>query len=293
MDRRDFIRGALSTAVAALTRIQGPEGLLAQAREAARPLNLKVTDLRTFLVDAQNDENFVFVKISTNQGIEGLGEGTLTGKEATVEQAILEHKRYLVGKDPTDIEFHLQGMFRGPRYRGGPVLMSAMSAVEIALWDILGQALGQPIWKLLGGKARDKVRIYPHAEAGTKEDYVSKWLKRKEEGWTACKAGFMSADSNNIIDPRRSVREAITKLQAVREAVGEDFDICIDIHGKPTTTMAVEFCRRAEEYRPMFVEEATQLEDLGELAHLRSHTSVPLATGERLVTKYAFNEICS
>jgi galactonate dehydratase len=89
MDRRDFIRAALGTAAAALTRIQGPEGLLAQAREAARPLNLKVTDLRTFVVDAANDENFVFVKIYTNQGIEGLGEGTLTGKEATVEQAIL------------------------------------------------------------------------------------------------------------------------------------------------------------------------------------------------------------
>src|SRR4029453_306204 len=155
VDRRDFIRAALGTAAAALTRIQGPEGLLAQAREAARPLNRKVTDLRTFVVDAANDENFVFVKIYTNQGIEGLGEGTLTGKEATVGQAILEHKRYLVGQDPTDIEFHLQGMFRGPRYRGGPVLQSAISAVEIALWDILGQSRGQHMWELLRGRAGD------------------------------------------------------------------------------------------------------------------------------------------
>ena len=293
MNRRDFFYTALGAATAAWTRIIGPEGLLAQAREKAKPLNLKITDLKTFFVDTQSDENFVFLKIYTNQGIVGLGEGTLTGKEATVEQAILEHKRYLVGKDPTDIEFLWQAMYRGPRYRGGPVLMSAISAVEIALWDILGQALGQPIWKLLGGKARDKVRIYPHAEGGTPEDYVRNWLKRKEEGWTACKAGFMNADRNNIIDPRRAVREAIARLKAVREAVGEDFDICIDIHGKPTTTMAVEFCRRAEEYRPMFVEEATQVEDLGELAHLRANTSVPLATGERLVTKYAFNDICS
>ena len=88
--------------------------------------------------------------------------------------------RYLVGKDPTDIEFLWQAMYRGPRYRGGAVLMSAMSAVEIALWDILGQALGQPIWRLLGGKARDKVRIYPHADGGTPEDYARNWLKRKE-----------------------------------------------------------------------------------------------------------------
>src|SRR5262245_8614829 len=219
MNRRDFFYTALGAATAAWTRIAGSEGLLAQAREKAKPLNLRITDLKTFLVDTQSDENFVFVKIYTNQGIVGLGEATMTGKEATVEQAILEHKRYLVGKDPTDIEFLWQAMYRGPRYRGGPVLMSAMSGVEIAQWDILGQALGQPIWKLLGGKARDKVRIYPHAEypdnkGRTKEDYVRNWLRRKGEGWTACKAGFMSADSNNIIDPRRTVREAIAKLEA-------------------------------------------------------------------------------
>ena len=124
--------------------------------------------MRTFVVDAQTDENFVFAKIYTDQGITGLGEGTLTGKAATVEQAILEHKRYLVGKNPSEIERHWQGMFRGPRYRGGPVLMSAISAVDIALWDILGQALGQPIWKLLGGKARDRVRVYPHTGSGNR-----------------------------------------------------------------------------------------------------------------------------
>jgi galactonate dehydratase len=231
--------------------------------------------------------------VYTNQGIVGLGEGTLTGKEATVEQAILEHKRYLVGKDPTDIEAHWQGMFRGPRYRGGPVLMSALSAVEIALWDVLGQALGQPIWKLLGGKARDRVRIYPHAGGRTPEQCAQAFLKRKEEGWTACKSGFLGTVDGNIIDPARSVREAIEKLKAVRKAVGDDFDICIDLHGKATTPMAVEFCVRAEEYRPMFVEEATQLEDLGELAHLRSKTRVPLATGERQVSRFDFNEICS
>ncbi len=121
MNRRDFFYTALGAATAAWARIAGPEGLLAQAREKAKPLNLQITDLKTFFVDTHSDENFVFVKIYTNQGIVGLGEGTLTGKEATVEQAILEHKRYLVGKDPTDIEFLWQAMYRGPRYRGGAV----------------------------------------------------------------------------------------------------------------------------------------------------------------------------
>jgi len=293
VNRREFLRASMATAAAGFLNVAGPEGLLAQAREKARPLNLRVTDLKTFVVDAGGDENFVFVKIYTNQGLTGLGEGTFTGKEATVEKAIWEHKRYLAGKDPTDIEFHYQGMFRGPRYRGGALMMSALSAVEIALWDILGQALGQPVWKLLGGKARDRIRIYPHAGGRTPQESAASFLERKRAGWTAAKSGFLSPDANNVIDPATAVQEAIERLQAVREAVGPRFDILIDLHGKATTPMALEFCRAAEPYRPMFVEEATQLEDLGELAHLRSKTSVPLATGERHVTKYPFAEMCA
>ncbi|MFN0172353.1 MAG: galactonate dehydratase [Bryobacteraceae bacterium] len=293
MDRREFVRSGLTTAAAALLKVVGPEGLLAQAREKARPLNLRVTDLKTFVVDAGGDENFVFVKIYTNRGLTGLGEGTFTVKEATVERAIWEHKRYLVGQDPTDIEFHWQGMFRGPRYRGGALLMSALSAVEIALWDILGQALGQPVWKLLGGKARDRIRMYPHAGGKTPQQSAASFLQRKRDGWTAAKSGFLNPDDGNVIDPAIAVPEALERLHEVRAAVGPRFDILIDLHGKATTPMAVEFCRGAERYRPMFIEEATQLEDLGELALLRSKTSAPLATGERHVTKYAFSEMCA
>lgn len=292
MNRREFCQAALSAATVALTGIVGPEGLLAQARERARPLNLRITDLKTIFVNTGSDENFLFVRIFTNQGLVGLGEGTLASKAATVEQAILEHERYLQGKDPTDIEGLWQDMFRGPRYRGGPVLMTAISAIEIALWDILGQSLGQPIWKLLGGSARNRVRVYPHADGNTPQEYAENWLRKKEEGWTACKGAFLSTP-NNITDPDRSVQDGLDRLKAVREAVGDDFDVCIDVHGKATTPMAVDFCRRAEPYRPFFVEEPTQLEDIGELAHLRARTNVPLATGERHLTKYEFSEICS
>jgi galactonate dehydratase len=126
---------------------------------------LKITDLKTFIVNrgGNNGSNYVFCKIYTDQGLTGLGEGSVTSKEATVAAAIEEHKRYLVGKDAGDIEMHWQAMYRWPRWRGGPILNSAISAVEIALWDILGQALGQPIWKLVGGKAREKVLMYVHA----------------------------------------------------------------------------------------------------------------------------------
>ncbi len=312
MNRRQALQFGLGTSL--LAAMGTPFNRLAwsQAVEPARSLNLRITDLKTFVVDAQTDENFVFVKIYTNQGITGLGEGTLTGKARTVEQAILEHKRYLVDQDPSEIERHWQGMFRGPRYRGGPVLMSAISAVDIALWDILGQALGQPIWKLLGGKARDRVRVYPHTSSGDRilpsqdasraeastvdahdqEKWVELWVRRKEEGWTACKGSFLPR-SGSLMEPIKAVRQGIERLAAVRDAVGTDFDICVELHGQATTPMAVEFCRRAEEYSPLWVEEPSQLEDLGELAHLRSHTSVPLATGERLFTKYGFSEICA
>jgi galactonate dehydratase len=290
MRRRDFLCTAGAAGISALT---APEGLLAQAREKARPLRLKVTGLRTFIVNrgGNNASNYVFVKIYTDQGITGLGEGSVTSKAATMATAIQEHERYLVGRDPTDIEMHWQAMFRWARWRGGPILNSAISAVEIALWDILGQAVGQPIWRLLGGKARERVQMYVHAGGRTPEEYARNWLRAKQDGWTGCKAGFITTQGD-VIDPVRSVREGIANLKAVRAAVGEDFRICIDLHGKATPTMAVDFCRRAEEYAPFFVEEATQIEDLDELAHLRSKTRIPLATGERLFTKYGFTEIC-
>lgn len=293
MTRRDFLDHANRVAAAGVAALCSSEGLLAQARAQAKPLNLKITDLKTFIVNrgGTNANNYVFVKIYTNQGLTGLGEGSVTSKEATVAMAIEEHKRYLVGKDPADIEMHWQAMYRWPRWRGGPILNSAISAVEIALWDILGQALGQPVWKLLGGRARNRVQMYVHASGKSPAAYAEAWLKAKEEGWTGCKADFITTQ-NDVIDPMRSVSEGIANLKAVRAAVGDDFRICIDLHGKTTPTMAVDFCRRAEEYRPFFVEEATQIEDLEELAHLRASTRIPLATGERLFTKYAFAPLC-
>jgi len=282
----------LNTAGATLAGLVGSGGLLAQAQDKAKPLNLKITDLKSWIVNHSAGKNYVFCKIFTNQGITGVGEGSVTSKAATMKAAIDEHQRYLVGKDPSDIEMHWQAMYRWPRWRGGPILNSAISAVEIALWDIFGQALGQPIYKLIGGKARSKIRMYIHPGGGTPQQYAERWLKAKEDGWTAGKGGFVTTQGDTI-EPVRSVNAGIANLKAVREAVGEDFKICIDVHGKATPTMAVSFCRQAEPYNPYFVEEATQIEDIEELALLRSKTRIPLATGERLFTKYGFSQICS
>jgi L-alanine-DL-glutamate epimerase-like enolase superfamily enzyme len=259
---------------------------IAETLQPAKSLNLKISGIKTFVVNADT-VNWVFCKVYTNQGLIGLGEGSVTSKEATVSQAIMENERFLLGKDPTDIELLWQGMFRNPRWRGGPILNSAISAIEIALWDILGQALGVPIYKLLGGKARQRVRLYKDI-GSTPEAF----LAAKEEGYTAAKSGFITVEHDLVI-PHFAVNEGIRKLAAVRKAVGEDFDICIDAHGILTTVMAVEFCTRIEDLRPMFVEEPTQLEDLDELALLRQKTKTPLATGERSFTKYGFVQFCS
>lgn len=284
MNRRGFVSMLFGAAAgAALTPVRT---LAQEAMARAKPLNLKIAGLKTFVVNA-GSLNWVFCKVYTNGGLVGLGEGSVTSKEATIAEAIKEHERFLVGKDPTDIELLWQGMFRYPRWRGGPILNSAISAVEIALWDITGQALGVPIYKLLGGAARTRIRMYLDVGATPEE-----FLRAKELGYTAAKTTPLSP-VNNLVTPSAMIRDGVHKVAAIRKAVGDDFDIAVDAHGRCTTTMAIDFCARVEEYGLLFVEEPTQLEDLGELALLREKTRTHLATGERSFTKYGFADFCA
>jgi galactonate dehydratase len=311
INRRRFLTAGLTVATAVASReafasLGADEPSLAVSQEKGDVRNLRITDVKAFLVDAGNDENFVYAKIYTNQGITGLGEGTLSAKCRTVATAIEEHRRYLVGKDPGEIERLWQTMFRGPRYRGGPVLMSALSAIEIALWDILGQAVGLPIWRMLGGKARDKVRLYCHEgylervshrkkrRPKSDEEALQLWVRKKEEGWTCVKGGFFPVQSQ-AVDFRKSINRGVEQVAAVREAVGPDFDFIVEIHGKANPLAAIEFCNRVEEFRPLWVEEATQLESevVEEARQIRRQARVPLATGERLCSRYDFAPLCS
>lgn len=236
MNRRAFLSSTLGSVLA-------PVRSLAQTAAAkAKPLNLKITGLKTFVVNT-GSLNWVFCKIYTNAGLVGLGEGSVTSKEATVAQAIMEHERFLVGKDPTDIESLWQSMYRFPRWRGGPILNSAISAVEIALWDILGQALGVPVYKLLGGAARSRIRMYLDV-GSTPEDF----LRAKELGYTAAKTTPLSP-TKSLVQPSAMIRETVHKLQAIRKAVGDDFDIAVDAHGRCTTAMAIDSARAWKSFR--------------------------------------------
>src|SRR6202165_5039596 len=205
MNRRQFLLAAASAPVTAA---------IAESIQPAKSLNLKITGIKTFVVNSSSTVNWVFCKVYTNQGLIGLGEGSVTSKEATVAQAIMEHERFLIGKDPTDIEILWQAMFRYPRWRGGPILNSAISAVEIALWDITGQALGVPIYKLLGGAARTSIRMYLDV-GSTPDDF----LHAKELGYTAAKTTPLSPN-NSLVQPNAMVRDGVRKLEAIRKAVG-------------------------------------------------------------------------
>jgi len=180
-------------------------------------------------------------------------------------------------------------MYRYPRWRGGPVLNSAISAIEMALWDIKGKALGVPVYQLLGGAARDRIRLYahgsPHDDAG---------MGRIEEligsGYTAVKVGPLTV-RDEVVHPSRDVREGAAAILRLREVVGEDVDILIDAHGLLTPPMAIDFARRVAPARPLWIEEITQPEDLATLAWVAERSPVPLATGERLFTKWGFNDL--
>jgi len=262
-----------------LWKLLSPEGLLAQAREAARPLNLKITGLKTFLVAPTVSPGAgIFVKIYTNQGLVGLGLATQTSKEVSTAAAIDELQPFLVGRDPTQIETIWEDLYEGPRWRGGPIT-AAISAVDIALWDILGQALGQPIYKLLGGPIHDKMRVYGGGGGTTPES----WAKTKADGYTASRVGW----------PTGSITEMIAFTKAMRLAAGPKHEIAIHGQGRLPTADALQYMRGVEECNLLWVEEPIQMDDIEDWVHLRAHTSTPIATGERLTTKFAFNPYLS
>jgi len=279
MERRDALKSFLAA-----------PALLPAAVEASRRgmPPVKITDVQVILTQPDGNHAVIVKVLTSEPGLYGLGCATHRERALAVATAIEQYmKPFVVGRNVDDIEDIWQSAYVQSYFRSGVTLNNALSGIDGALWDILGQALGVPIYKLLGGAARRRIRMYKDV-GSTPEDF----LKAKAEGYTAAKAGFIRVD-NDLVAPPLAVREGIRSLEVVRKAVGDDFDIGIDAHGILTTVMAIEFCTGIEHLRPLFVEEATQLEDLGELELLRRATKVPLATGERSFTKYGFTEYCS
>ncbi len=249
---------------------------------------MKVTDIKTFVVDCFRT-NWVFVKVYTDEGVSGVGEATLEYKEKALLGAVEHIKEYLVGKNPFEIEKHWHSVYRDAYWRGGAVLMSALSAVEMALWDILGKALGVPVYQLLGGKVNDEVRIYVNgwfSGAKTPKEFGEKARIAVERGVTAMKWDPFGKSYLNISN--KDLNTAIECIGEVRDAVGKDVDLLIEGHGRFNIPTAVKIAKEIECFKPMFFEEPVPPDNLDALREVRDKSPVAISAGERLYTRWDY-----
>jgi galactonate dehydratase len=246
---------------------------------------MRITKLETIFVKPR----WLFLKVHTDAGIVGWGEPVVEGRSQTVAAAVHEIGRYLIGQDPMRIEHHWQAIYRGAFYRGGPVLTSALSGVEQALWDIKGKALGAPVYELLGGAVRERIRIYHHCGGETPEQCAESARTWANAGFTALKTGVPGP--LQIVDRPSAVEDMAARIAAMRQAVGPQVDIGIDFHGRVSPAMAVRLAKALEPYHPMFIEEPCLPENVDTMVTIARSTSIPVATGERLFTKWGFREV--
>ena len=246
---------------------------------------MKISSLELFKVPPR----WLFLKISTDERISGWGEPIVEGRAETVRAAVQEMSEYLVGKDPFRIEDHFQVLYRGGFYRGGPILTSALSGIEQALWDIKGKALDVPVHEFLGGAARDKIRVYNWIGGDRPADVAEAARAQSEAGFTAVKMN--ATEELNYIDSHAKLNAAVERLAAVREAGGPDLDIGIDFHGRVHKGMAKALARELDPYKPMFIEEPVLPENTEALREVARHTTTPIALGERLYTRWGFKSV--
>ena len=233
--------------------------------------------------------NYVFVKVETDEGITGWGEAT--AGPLAVATMVDEFGEVLIGQDPGRIEQHWQTLYHHFHVRGGVVQLSAISGIEIALWDIKGQALGVPVYELLGGKMREKIWCYGRWDGLTPELAVENALRHTEEGLTALKGDPF--DHRGLFIPIEAERIAIKKLEAVREAVGDDVELLVEVHGRLAPADAIRIGNAMEPYRPFVYEEPVPPQNLDALARVAEAVNIPLATGERHLTKWDYTDLLS
>jgi galactonate dehydratase len=247
---------------------------------------MKITAIETIAVD-----RYLFVQVHTDAGITGLGESGSWGFLEASAAAVETFKRYLIGQDPLRIEHHWNYLYRWTHFRGAAI-MGALSAIDIALWDIAGKHLGVPCYQLLGGKTRDKARVYYHVFGQTREALVQGCVDAKAQGFTA--VGHLTPFTD---DPRdqpyfkthaAKMGDAIETVRQYRQAVGDAVDLCIEIHRQLTPAEAVVLARGIEPYHPYFYEDPTLPDNFDAMALIAQHISIPIATGERLHTIYEF-----
>ena len=272
IDRRSLLRGALGAGA-----LFGLDALFTAERTNAAAIGpndqIKVTKIETFVLK----NSWVFVKVSTDAGITGWGEMLKDDAKACGAGA-MEVGRYLIGQDPNRVVFHWQAIERGAFYRGGPIKTAILSGIDQALWDIKGKVYGVPVYKLLGGPTRDRIRVYGQVSAAT-------GVNAMKVGPNATRAPFKYLEGQKFVD------EVAERFKALRDKYGPGVDIAIDFHGAVEPPTSLLLIKALEPYHPWFYEEIVQPLNVDMMAELAKKTVIPLATGERIFTKWGFREI--
>ena len=246
---------------------------------------MKITNVNTYLVRPR----WGFVEIETDEGLVGWGEPVIEGKAATVQACVEEMKPYLIGADPARIEDIWTVLYRAGFYRGGPILMSAIAGIDQALWDIKGKYYQAPIHALLGGACRDNIRVYSWIGGDRPSDVGAAALEKKSAGFTAIKMN--ATEELQFVDSYDKIDAVLERVAAIRESCGKYFGIAIDFHGRVHKPMAKVLAKKLEEFDPMFLEEPVLCEHMDEFKEIARACNIPIATGERLFSKYDFRRL--
>jgi galactonate dehydratase len=246
---------------------------------------MKITKLTTYRLPPR----WMLLKIETDEGITGWGEPVIEGRARTVEAAVHEMSDYLVGQDPARINDLWQVMYRGGFYRGGPILMSAIAGIDQALWDIKGKLHGVPVYQLLGGLVRDRMKAYSWVGGDRPADVVEGIRTLMEGGFTTFKMN--GTEELGMLDTATKVDAAVARIAGIRETFGDQIEFGIDFHGRVAAPMAKVLLRELEPYRPLFVEEPVLAEQSEYYRRLAESTSIPLAAGERMFSRFDFKRV--
>lgn len=246
---------------------------------------MKIKSIETFLVPPR----WLFLKIETDDGITGWGEPVLEGHAESCAAGVEQLRDFLIGRDPMLIEDTWQAIYRTGCYRGGPIMMSVLSGIDMALWDIKGKHFDVPVHMLLGGKVRGKVRSYCWVGGDRPTELVAEAKKLKASGFDACKMNV--CEELQIVDSMKKVDSIVTRLSDLRDAMGWDFDLAFDFHGRVHYPMAKILLKELEPLRPLFVEDAVVSQQLEAMSELATSTTIPLAVGERLHSRFDFKQV--
>ncbi|MEC0228701.1 galactonate dehydratase [Paenibacillus alba] len=246
---------------------------------------MKITGYELFKVPPR----WLFLKLETDEGLVGWGEPVIEGKAATVETAVHEMMTYLIGKDALRIEDHWQTMYRAGFYRGGPILMSAIAGIDQALWDLKGKYYNAPVYQLLGGACRDSIRVYSWIGGDRPSDVGQAAKSIVDAGFTAVKMN--GTEELQYIDSYEKIDQVLERVAAIRESVGKYVGIGVDFHGRVHKPMAKILAKELEPFKLMFIEEPVLAENNEALREIARHTSIPIATGERMFSRWDFKAL--